>query len=267
MHVTNSGITNALRSFTPMGPETNNNKIVDKNTYPVKAASLKSKLNHIPRPRNAFIIFRSVKAAEAKKNCKIIPYQSEISRQAASDWKKMSSIEKAFYYQAAKLEKTEHKKKYPDYKFHSRKLKKSDAGSKSKGKAVTSRKRDNLKKHHSGKSSVSGVSTNRGKTQNAKKMSALDNLGTEMTHQKRLKNEPPTMNESKAGNNSSAAPLHQDSGCREVSHQNSISSNEGYDNQPKLGEESFTESKISDLLSPFDKLPWLRVLEGESLID
>lgn len=74
----------------------------------------------IPRPRNAFIIFRSYynarhaplpSAGGAKTN------QNEVSRQAAKVWKSLTPEQQKPYQDQAKREKEEHHRLYPDYRY------------------------------------------------------------------------------------------------------------------------------------------------------
>lgn len=87
---------------------------------------------HIPRPRNAFILFRqhwhqqiftrekekinsdahssSVKSGSFKAN-------SQASRDIGQRWRLLDDKERQYWLNLAKLEKAAHKKKYPDYKY------------------------------------------------------------------------------------------------------------------------------------------------------
>jgi hypothetical protein len=75
-------------------------------------ASVVESTDYIPRPRNAFIIFR---ADRSKK------YQgrtaSDISQLVAAEWKSLSTDVKARYEQQADEEKQRHKVLYPHYRF------------------------------------------------------------------------------------------------------------------------------------------------------
>ncbi|CAK5280024.1 unnamed protein product [Mycena citricolor] len=73
--------------------------------------------NHIPRPRNAFFIFRSWMTDR-----KVIPKAVEmdnrhLSRTIAMVWEKMDPLEKAQFKLLAAQEKEEHQRKYPEYRF------------------------------------------------------------------------------------------------------------------------------------------------------
>ncbi|WP_257285811.1 HMG-box domain-containing protein [Endozoicomonas sp. SESOKO1] len=263
MHVTSSGQLGTSRSCTSVGLETNNKEPAGKAPCSGKSASLSSsepKDNYIPRPRNAFIIFRSIRAAEVTQND---TSQGIISRQAGKEWKKMSDEQKKPFFLKAQKERHEHKKKYPNYKFQPRKRRKLTTDniisqtSGSSGLTHTVSNDPSIPCMAQNVFSSAAASTKRiqepgsvKELDNARNRPVLDNRGAELISQKRLKKEPSTMNINEAGSNT----------CNV----NSIYSNEA---DCDLSVESFTESNLSDLLNPFDKLPWLRVLEGESLID
>ncbi|KAK2461233.1 hypothetical protein APHAL10511_006760 [Amanita phalloides] len=69
---------------------------------------------HIPRPRNAFIIFRSYYYLRAKATQTDIN-QNSLSCAAASAWKALSDEEKRPYRRQAEDEKLTHYKKHPNY--------------------------------------------------------------------------------------------------------------------------------------------------------
>lgn len=73
--------------------------------------------DHIKRPRNAYIIFRSHTVSQ-----KLIPKEVEkdhrnISRIVAHMWKSLAPEERALYEQIAKEEKERHKQLHPDYRY------------------------------------------------------------------------------------------------------------------------------------------------------
>ncbi|KAJ3511913.1 hypothetical protein NLJ89_g3828 [Agrocybe chaxingu] len=70
--------------------------------------------SHIPRPRNAFIIFRSTYIAT---HASARDSQNEISKRAAAVWNGMGDEEKEPFAHLAKLEKIEHMRKYPGYSY------------------------------------------------------------------------------------------------------------------------------------------------------
>lgn len=90
--------------------------------------------SHVPRPRNAFIIYRMLFNAFAQQdqkrnkdvtrghpgeNLRIRPINPRvISKQAAACWKTLSKAEKEVYEGLAKTEKELHMVKYPDYDYN-----------------------------------------------------------------------------------------------------------------------------------------------------
>ncbi|KAF8350341.1 hypothetical protein F5887DRAFT_297550 [Amanita rubescens] len=89
---------------------------VPEQSYSESVSSVPEEQGHIPRPRNAFIIFRSqfglsCKAREAH------PHQNFVSRGAAEAWNKLSDEEKHPYRLQADEEKREHRRKYPNYTY------------------------------------------------------------------------------------------------------------------------------------------------------
>ncbi|RXW13770.1 hypothetical protein EST38_g12083 [Candolleomyces aberdarensis] len=76
--------------------------------------------NRIPRPRNAFIIFRSyfnsrhapLPSVDGTKT-----NQNEVSKQAAKEWKSMTPEQQKPFQEQAKQEKEEHHLLYPDYRY------------------------------------------------------------------------------------------------------------------------------------------------------
>lgn len=81
---------------------------------PRKNHSRRREPGHIPRPRNAFIIFRSSYiitrcTAEGEEQ------QNELSKQAGKAWNRMSEEEKKPFTHLAKLEKMQHQAMYPNY--------------------------------------------------------------------------------------------------------------------------------------------------------
>ncbi|EJD07857.1 HMG-box, partial [Fomitiporia mediterranea MF3/22] len=74
--------------------------------------------NHIPRPRNAFILFRSHALARGMvKNIQ----QNEASREIARIWKSADEGTRKRFEAQAEEEKRIHKLKYPGYRYAPRK--------------------------------------------------------------------------------------------------------------------------------------------------
>ncbi|KAI0762559.1 hypothetical protein C8Q74DRAFT_161803 [Fomes fomentarius] len=70
--------------------------------------------NHIPRPRNAFILFRSDKCRELKG---LERDHRMISRIIAEMWKNGPRAQKEYYQHKAAMEKEKHDREYPGYRF------------------------------------------------------------------------------------------------------------------------------------------------------
>ncbi|WVR09390.1 hypothetical protein IAU60_006457 [Kwoniella sp. DSM 27419] len=73
--------------------------------------------NHIPRPRNAFILFRKHVV-----DSKLIPPSVEVRHQnvsiiTAKMWSEAPAEQKAHFNELARIEKEEHMKKYPGYRY------------------------------------------------------------------------------------------------------------------------------------------------------
>ncbi|KAF8951530.1 hypothetical protein BDZ97DRAFT_949827 [Flammula alnicola] len=69
--------------------------------------------SHIPRPRNAFIFFRSSYISSSLASGE--GQQNELSKHAAKVWNKMTLNEKEPFVHLATLEKKEHQARYPNY--------------------------------------------------------------------------------------------------------------------------------------------------------
>lgn len=96
--------------------------------------------NHIPRPANAFILFRSDPASRAEVLVQARgdggetrqERQADISKQLSEVWKKLPADVKAYWRQRAEEAKEEHKRQYPDYQYRPRPRKGSKKASKAK---------------------------------------------------------------------------------------------------------------------------------------
>ncbi len=73
--------------------------------------------NHIPRPRNAFMIFRSEFCAGEKISRSVERDHRHISRIIGYYWNKLPESEKDVWRRKAEQEKSEHLRKYPGYRF------------------------------------------------------------------------------------------------------------------------------------------------------
>ncbi|KAI0358942.1 hypothetical protein OH77DRAFT_1120845 [Trametes cingulata] len=79
--------------------------------------SRKKKPGHIPRPPNAFMIFRSELWNKEKIKSTVERDHRQISRIAGNLWNDLSEAERAPYHQLAEEAKKEHARKYPQYKY------------------------------------------------------------------------------------------------------------------------------------------------------
>ena len=73
--------------------------------------------NHIPRPRNAFMIFHSEFCAEEKISCSVERDHRHISQIIGYYWIKLPKSEKDVWQHKVEQEKSEHLQKYPSYLF------------------------------------------------------------------------------------------------------------------------------------------------------
>ena len=221
---------------------------------------------------NPFFIFRSQMVREAKQN---FSTQKKISVQAAEIWNNMSCMERLPFFREAVLRQEEHKKKYPDCKFQTKKLKTAKAESMSKGKALTSRRRVHLISQDPGKSSVSGIRQSGRMKEPCKAQKASSIASVHVAPVDVAPEDVVPVNSSVKPNQVmhavvSSPDLTDHNTHGEAAYQTGVNNlYSGNDKDPILSEERFTESNIADLLDPFDRcqLPWLSVLEGHSQID
>ncbi|KAM9914505.1 hypothetical protein OXX69_000575 [Metschnikowia pulcherrima] len=80
--------------------------------------------NHIPRPRNAFILFRQKHHQSVLRESPKLKTNPEVSREIGNRWKKLSVEEREHWNALADEEKRNHAKKYPDYRYKPRRHKK-----------------------------------------------------------------------------------------------------------------------------------------------
>ena len=73
--------------------------------------------NHIPHPRNAFMIFHSEFCAEEKISCSVERDHRHISQIIGYYWIKLPKSEKDVWQHKVEQEKSEHLQKYPSYLF------------------------------------------------------------------------------------------------------------------------------------------------------
>ncbi|THU77881.1 hypothetical protein K435DRAFT_599973, partial [Dendrothele bispora CBS 962.96] len=71
----------------------------------------------IPRPPNAFILFRSAFIRSQKITGKVEGNHSTLSKIIGMYWRKLSSSERAVWEEKARIAQDEHRTKYPDWRF------------------------------------------------------------------------------------------------------------------------------------------------------
>lgn len=90
----------------------------------------KSHARYIPRPKNAFILFRQhlhqslfPKDKAVLDSLGSFKTNSQVSREIGKRWRALSPEEKKYWQDLASSEKALHRQKYPDYKYIPRKVK------------------------------------------------------------------------------------------------------------------------------------------------
>ncbi|KAJ7334858.1 hypothetical protein DFH08DRAFT_879527 [Mycena albidolilacea] len=92
-----------------------------------KSHSKKRPLGHIPRPRNAFILFRCDYTRQNERKTKACD-QNDVSRMVGSIWRNMTQEQRAPWVVMAEAEKKRHAVLYPGYKYFSRNKKTQPTG-------------------------------------------------------------------------------------------------------------------------------------------
>lgn len=77
----------------------------------------KSNQNRIPRPRNAFILFRQKNHQLVLEEGSVVRTNPDVSRELGKRWRMLSAEEKNHWIKLAEEEKIAHAKKYPGYKY------------------------------------------------------------------------------------------------------------------------------------------------------
>jgi len=73
--------------------------------------------NHIPRPPNAFILFRSAFIKNQHVSTKVETSHSTLSKIIGLTWQNLPNEERQIWHQKAKLALKDHKRRFPDYAF------------------------------------------------------------------------------------------------------------------------------------------------------
>lgn len=84
---------------------------------PVEKCTCKTNTNRIPRPRNAFILFRQKNHQLVLEEGSVIRTNPDVSRELGRRWRSLSVPEKNHWNKLAEEEKMAHAKKYPGYKY------------------------------------------------------------------------------------------------------------------------------------------------------
>ncbi len=82
-----------------------------------KSHARKQPEGHIPRPRNAFILFRCDFVAQKKIPASVEPDHRNISRIVGRIWKAMSDEDRRPWIEEARNEREKHKRLYPQYRY------------------------------------------------------------------------------------------------------------------------------------------------------
>ncbi|KLO14100.1 HMG-box, partial [Schizopora paradoxa] len=72
---------------------------------------------HIPRPPNAFMLYRQNFVHQRHVPGSIETNHNSLSRIVGDCWKQLPASEKKVWEEMAERKKAEHKKRYPDYRF------------------------------------------------------------------------------------------------------------------------------------------------------
>ncbi|KAJ3861656.1 high mobility group box domain-containing protein, partial [Lentinula novae-zelandiae] len=73
--------------------------------------------NHIPRPANAFMLFRSDFVKHRHKLGSLGTNHCSLSKTISNCWKQLKDEEKAVWYEKAQIEKAKHQEMYPEYRY------------------------------------------------------------------------------------------------------------------------------------------------------
>ncbi|KAL4069315.1 high mobility group box domain-containing protein, partial [Scleroderma citrinum] len=84
---------------------------------PSRGTSRNKSLNHVPRPRNAFMLFRSAFSAAQKISTNIEHDNRHITRIIAHCWNRLPEADKQVWRDKAASEKAQHMERYPNYRF------------------------------------------------------------------------------------------------------------------------------------------------------
>ena len=89
----------------------------DSSSPPKKSHARKRSATHVPRPRNAFILFRCDFVRQQMVPREVEKDHRNLSRIAGIVWKEMSPEQRAPWVMMAQREKREHAERYPTYRY------------------------------------------------------------------------------------------------------------------------------------------------------
>ncbi|KDQ10887.1 hypothetical protein BOTBODRAFT_190207 [Botryobasidium botryosum FD-172 SS1] len=82
-----------------------------------KSHARKQSVDHIPRPKNAFILFRTDFVSQSKLTRGVESDHRNISKIVGQLWNELPAVERAKWERLAAAEKAAHKAKYPNYRY------------------------------------------------------------------------------------------------------------------------------------------------------
>ncbi|KAJ3812723.1 high mobility group box domain-containing protein, partial [Lentinula lateritia] len=86
-------------------------------TCPERRPRAKNVVDHIPRPANAFMLFRSDFVKQRHKPGSFETNHCSSSKDIGTRWKLLTDEDKAVWYMKATIEKAKHQEMYPDYRY------------------------------------------------------------------------------------------------------------------------------------------------------
>jgi HMG box factor len=92
-------------------------ELAGKSNTSLNKCSCKQEGNHIPRPRNAFILFRQQHHQSVLDEGDTVKTNPDVSRELGKRWRDLSAEEKDYWNKLAEEEKKRHAEKYPGYRY------------------------------------------------------------------------------------------------------------------------------------------------------
>lgn len=112
----NNRVSKFSKSKTPSPPLSSSGVVLDRCTCR-NTNSPSNDSNHIPRPRNAFILFRQEYHQSVLDEGNVIRTNPDVSRELGKRWRALPLDQKAYWNKAAEVEKKRHAEKYPGYRY------------------------------------------------------------------------------------------------------------------------------------------------------